>query len=383
MVYNKFGNICEKVSRFGMGCMRFPHTMNERGEDVIDEEETIRMIRHAIQEGVNYFDTAFTYPGSEEVLGKALKGGYREKVMIATKCPMHEIRDYSDYQRVFSESLRRLDTNYVDVYLFHCLDRKGWEKVKSTNGLAFMEDMKKKGKTRAVGFSFHAEHELFREIIDAYPWDMCLIQMNILDRDHQAGVRGLEYAGQKGIPVIIMEPLKGGLLGGEPPQEVVSLLDSYHEKRSLAEWSFRWLYNRKEIKVVLSGVSSMDQLKDNIRIFNEAFTDVLSPSDEELLIKVKDIYGSKVKVGCTGCGYCMPCPRNVNIPEIFKVYNDSALSPWTEFGRTFYNLVAVSNGRDASKCISCRLCEKRCPQGIPIADRLREAHNAMKPLENQ
>ena len=383
MVYNKLGRISDKVSRFGMGCMRFPQTRDEQGKEVIDEEEATRMIRHAIDEGVNYFDTAYAYPGSEEVLGRALKGGYREKVMIATKCPMYEIRDYSDYQRVFNESLRRLDTGYVDVYLFHCLDRQVWEKVKSTNGLAFMEEMKKQGKIRAIGFSFHAEHELFREIIDAYPWDICLMQLNILDRDHQAGVRGLEYAGQKGIPVVIMEPLKGGLLGGEPPQEVINLLDSYHEKRSLVEWSFRWLYNRKEIKVVLSGVSSMDQLKDNIRIFSEAETDVLSPSDEELLIKVKDIYGRKVRVGCTGCGYCMPCPRNVNIPEIFKVYNDSALSPWTEFGRVFYDLVAVSNGRDASKCINCRLCEKRCPQGIPIASRLREAHNAMKSMEDQ
>ena len=383
MVYNKLGRISDKVSRFGMGCMRFPQTRDEQGKEVIDEEEATRMIRHAIDEGVNYFDTAYAYPGSEEVLGRALKGGYREKVMIATKCPMYEIRDYSDYHRVFSESLRRLDTGYVDVYLFHCLDRQVWEKVKSTNGLAFMEEMKKQGKIRAIGFSFHAEHELFREIIDAYPWDICLMQLNILDRDHQAGVRGLEYAGQKGIPVVIMEPMKGGLLGGEPPKAVAELLDSYHEKRSLVEWSFRWLYNRKEIKVVLSGVSSMDQLKDNIRIFNEAGAGVLSPSDDELLKRVKDIYSGLVRVGCTGCGYCMPCPNNVNIPEIFKVYNDSALSPWTEFGRVFYDLVAVSSGRDASKCTGCRRCEKRCPQGIPIASRLREAHNAMKSMEDQ
>jgi predicted aldo/keto reductase-like oxidoreductase len=378
MVYNKFGRISEKVSRFGMGCMRLPQAKNEHGKDAIDEEESIKMVRYAINEGVNYFDTAYTYPGSEDVLGRALKG-YREKVMIATKCPMHEIRDYSDYTRVFDESLRRLDTDYVDVYLFHCLDRKNWEIVKSTNGIAFMEEMKEKGKIRAVGFSFHAEHDLFREIIDAYPWDMCLIQLNILDDEHQAGIKGLRYAGQKGIPVAVMEPLKGGLLGGEPPEEAVKLLDSYPEKRSLVEWSFRWLYSQKEVKVVLSGVSSMDQLKDNIRIFNESDTGVLSRRDEELLKRVKEIYGSKVRVGCTGCGYCMPCPNNVNIPEIFKVYNDSVFSPWTEFGKVFYGMVAVSNGRDVSKCTGCRLCEKRCPQGIPIASRLKEAHEAMKP----
>ena len=378
MVYNEFGRISEKVSRFGMGCMRLPQRKNGQGQDVIDEEESIKMIRLAIDEGVNYFDTAYAYPGSEDLLGKALKGGYREKVMIATKCPLGEIHEYGDYQRIFDESLRRLQTDYVDVYLFHCLERKGWEKVKSTNGIAFMEGLKKSGKIRNIAFSFHAEHDLFKEIVDAYPWDMCLIQLNILDRDHQAGVRGLQYAGQKGIPVAIMEPLKGGLLGNKPPEEVVKLLEGYHEKRSLVEWALRWLYNQKEVKVVLSGASSMEQLEDNIRIFNEAESQVLSPSDEELITKIKDIYSSKVRVGCTGCGYCMPCKAGVNIPEIFKIYNDSALSSWTEFGRVFYDLIAVSNGRDASNCIECRACEGHCPQGLPIADLLKQAHEAMK-----
>ncbi len=172
MVYNGFGRISDSVSRFGMGCMRLPRTKDEKGNDVIDEEESIGMIRYAIEKGVNYFDTAYAYEGSEKVLGKALKGGYREKVMIATKCPMYEIKEYGDYQRVFDESLRRLDTEYIDVYLFHCLDRKTWEKVKSTNGIAFMEDMKRQGKIRAIAFSFHAEYELFIEIIDAYDWVM-------------------------------------------------------------------------------------------------------------------------------------------------------------------------------------------------------------------
>ena len=257
MVYNGFGRISDSVSRFGMGCMRLPRTKDEKGNDVIDEEESIGMIRYAIEKGVNYFDTAYAYEGSEKVLGKALKGGYREKVMIATKCPMYEIKEYGDYQRVFDESLRRLDTEYIDVYLFHCLDRKTWEKVKSTNGIAFMEDMKRQGKIRAIAFSFHAEYELFIEIIDAYDWDACLIQLNILDQDHQAGVKGLQYARRKGIPVVIMEPLKGGLLGNAPA-DVTDLLNSYHEKRTLTEWSFRWLYNQKEVKVVLSGVSSME-----------------------------------------------------------------------------------------------------------------------------
>lgn len=376
MVYNGFGRISDSVSRFGMGCMRLPRTKDEKGNDVIDEEESIGMIRYAIEKGVNYFDTAYAYEGSEKVLGKALKGGYREKVMIATKCPMYEIKEYGDYQRVFDESLRRLDTEYIDVYLFHCLDRKTWEKVKSTNGIAFMEDMKRQGKIRAIAFSFHAEYELFIEIIDAYDWDACLIQLNILDQDHQAGVKGLQYARRKGIPVVIMEPLKGGLLGNAPA-DVTDLLNSYHEKRTLTEWSFRWLYNQKEVKVVLSGVSSMEQLKDNIRIFSEAETNVMNDMDHELIGQIRDIFARKVKVGCTGCKYCMPCPNGVNIPEIFKVYNDSALISWSEFGKVFYDLVAVSSGRDVSKCTGCKACEKRCPQGIPITGRLKEAHEAM------
>lgn len=378
MIYNEFGRISEKVSRFGMGCMRLPQKKDGQGNDVIDEEESIKMIRYAIGEGVNYFDTAYAYPGSEALLGKALKDGYREKVMIATKTPVGDIKKYDDYRRIFEEELERLQTDYIDVYLFHCLDRKNWENLKATNGIAFAEELKRSGRIRNIGFSFHAEHALFIEIIDAYNWDMCLIQLNILDRDHQAGVRGLRYAGQKGVPVVIMEPLKGGLLGGRPPEEVDGLLMDYHEKRSLVEWAFRWLYNQSEVKVVLSGVSSMEQLKDNIRIVNGAGCNVLTPSDEELILRIRDIYAGKVRVGCTGCSYCMPCPKGVNIPEIFKIYNDSALSAWTEFGKVFYSLVATSNGRDASNCVGCRSCERHCPQKLPIAELLKEAHEAMK-----
>ena len=378
MIYNEFGRISEKVSRFGMGCMRLPRKTDERGYDVIDEEESIKMIRHAINEGVNYFDTAYAYPGSEALLGKALKDGYREKVMIETKTPVGDVKEYGDYQRIFEEQLERLQTDYIDVYLFHCLDRKSWGNLKATNGIAFAEELKKNGRIGNIGFSFHAEHDLFREILDAYSWDMCLIQLNILDRDHQAGVKGLQYAGQKGVPVVIMEPLKGGLLGSRPPEEVEELLMDYPERRSLVEWALRWLYNQSEVKVVLSGVSSMDQLKDNIRIVNGAGCNILTPSDEKLILQIKDIYAAKVRVGCTGCSYCMPCPRGVNIPEIFKVYNDSALSTWTEFGRVFYGLVATSNGRGADNCVGCRSCERHCPQKLTIVELLKEAHEAMK-----
>lgn len=378
MKYTELGNISNKASRFGMGCMRLPQTKNEQGQDIIDEQESIKMIRHAIDMGVNYFDTAYAYPGSEEVLGKALKDGYRERVTIATKIPLGDANSHADYQRIFDEQLERLQVDYIDVYIFHCLERVGWEKVKSADGIAFMEGLKKSGKIKAFGFSFHSDYEIFEEIIDACSWDMCLIQLNILDQNHQAGLKGLRYAAQKGIPVVIMESLKGGLLGNNPPEEVKSLLESYPEQRSLTEWAFRWLYNQKEVKVILSGVSSMEQLEDNIRIFEQAEVGVMTEADQELIEQIRTVYKSKVKVGCTGCGYCMPCPANVNIPEIFKVYNDSALSPWTEFGKVFYGLVATSNGRGVSNCVECKSCEARCPQQLKVVELLKQAHEAMK-----
>ncbi|MCX7772721.1 MAG: aldo/keto reductase, partial [Clostridia bacterium] len=244
MVYTDFGRISQKVSRFGMGCMRYPQMKNERGEDVIDEQEAIKMIRYAIDHGVNYFDTAYCYPGSEAVLGKALKDGYREKVMIATKSPVWECKNHEDYRRLFEEQLERLQTNFIDVYILHGLDRSNYDIVKATDGIRFMKELKESGRIGAVGFSSHAEIDLFKEIIDVYDWDMCLIQLNILDGNHQAGLNGLRYAADKGIPVVIMEPLKGGILGKKPPVEVEELLRSYPEQRSLPEWAFRWLYDQ-------------------------------------------------------------------------------------------------------------------------------------------
>lgn len=377
MQYVKFGNLGTEVSRFGMGCMRLPQTKTADGKKLIDETAAIEMIRYAIDHGVNYLDTAYAYKGSEEVVGKALKDGYREKVVIATKTPVSELKEPGDYQRFYDEQVSRLQVDCIDIYILHCLDRSNWEKVKQTGGIEFMENLKAQGKIRQIGFSFHADYELFQEIVDAYPWDMCLIQLNILDDQHQAGICGLEYAASKGIPVAIMEPLKGGLLGNTPPQEVSALLNSYKEKRSLVEWAFRWLYHRPEAKVILSGVSSMDQLQDNLRIFQDADCNVMTEENQELIKEIKGIYHSIVKVGCTACGYCLPCPAGVNIPEIFKVYNDAGLSTWTEYGKVFYSLVASNSGKDASNCLECGSCQMRCPQNIPIIDILKQAHAQM------
>ncbi len=377
MEYVQFGSLEKRISRFGMGCMRYPRMTLSDGSDVIDEDEAVSMIRYAIDNGVNYFDTAYAYPGSEQVLGRALKDGYREKVVITTKLPIGDVKSEADLKRIYDEQVKRLDVDVIDIYIFHCLDRGNWEKVKKFRGIAFFEQLKKEGKIRQIGFSFHSEYDLFEEIVNAYAWDMCLIQLNLLDDNHQAGVKGLKYAAKRGISVAIMEPLKGGMLASKIPADVQKLLDGYAEKRSLVEWALRFMYNFSEAKVILSGVSSMEQLKDNLRIFGDAAPGVLSTGDLTMLAQVKDIYRQAVRVGCSGCGYCMPCPEGINIPEIFKVYNDQALSDWTEFGRVFYSLMVSNNGKDATSCVECRSCESHCPQHIAIADVLKAAHASL------
>ncbi len=366
------------LSRFGLGCMRLPKTKRSDGTEIIDEKESIRMIRHAIDSGVNYIDTAYIYPGSEEVIGKALADGYRQKVWLVTKTPVCEVKNSSDYEKFFIEQLERLKTDYIDIYLLHCLDGANWKHVKETGGMAFMESLKKKGKIGRIGFSFHADHELFVEIIDAYDWDMCMIQLNILDENHQAGIKGLRHAASKGIPVVIMEPLKGGLLGGNVPEEIAILLNEYAEKRSLAEWAFRWLYNFSEATVIISGVSTMTQLEDNLRIFADAKPNSMSEKDMELVLKIKQIYDNKVKIGCSGCGYCLPCPAGINIPEVFKIYNDAYVFEDPNTGQTVYSMVIADSGHDASGCIACGHCEKHCPQELPIIETLKEAHSVLK-----
>lgn len=365
------------VSRFGMGCMRLPQIKKSDGTEIIDEQESIRMIRYAIENGVNYFDTAYSYTGSERVLGKALLDGYRQKVYIATKCPVWYVKTGADYGRFIDEQRKRLRSDYIDVYLFHCLDRANWERVKATDGIKRLEELKQRGVIGQIGFSFHGEQRLFIEIIDSFKWDICLIQLNILDDDYQAGMAGLKYAASKDISVAIMEPLKGGLLGGSAPKEAEALLNSYEEIRPLHEWAFRWLYHHAEAAVILSGVSSMEQLKDNLRIFGEAKPGVMSDRDMELIRQIKYIYAGKVKIPCTGCGYCMPCPAGVNIPEIFKAYNDSPILSWKEFIKTFYSLETDSPCKDAVNCTGCGHCESQCPQNIKIADMLKKARGVM------
>ncbi|MGI6777008.1 MAG: aldo/keto reductase [Acetivibrionales bacterium] len=378
MQYINFGQTGLKVSRFGMGCMRFPKIKSGNGEEVIDEQEVIKMVRYAIDNGVNYFDTAYTYAGSELVLGKALKDGYREKAIIATKLPVWKAKNYKDYEKLLDEELQRLQVDCIDIYLLHNLTQTYWESVKELDGIRFINEAKKQGKIRYKGFSIHGDFELFKEIIDANDWDMCQIQLNILDIKHQVGLEGLRYAASKGLPVVIMEPLRGGTLVQGIPEQVKSIWNKAKVKRSPAEWCFRWLYNIPEVTVILSGVSSMEQLRENIRIFENAQANVMSSEETELIDEVRNIYESMANVRCTGCKYCMPCPEGVEIPEIFKLYNDMKTLNQSGHCSTLYEYMILDSGKGADRCVECGSCETQCPQEIKIIQKLKEAHLALK-----
>jgi len=378
MQYRKFGKLGFDVSAFGLGCMRFPlkeQPDGSRDYSQIDEEEAIRMIRYAVDHGVNYLDTAYPYHGgnSERVVGKALKDGYREKVKLATKCPVWMVNGPDDFEKLLDEQLGKLEVDYVDFYLLHALNKESWKKVLEYDGLSFLDRAKQSGKIKYAAFSFHDELPVFKEIIDSYPWDMCQIQLNILDDEYQAGVEGLRYAHSKGISVVIMEPLKGGKLAQHVPNDIQAAWDKAPVKRSPQEWAFRWLANFPEVTVILSGSSTMDQLKDSIQIFETAAPNSLTEEELSIIQEVKNLYKSKIKVDCTACNYCMPCPSGLNIPRKFQLYNDSAMYEVFEEYANHYQRF-IQEGKDASHCVECGQCEAACPQSLPIIEKLKELH---------
>ncbi len=367
MQYMDYGRTGLRVSRFGLGCMRYPS----------DKAESIKMVRYALDNGVNYLDTAYVYGESEVVTGKALKDGYRQKAVLATKCPVWMVNKHSDYERLLDEQLKRLGTDYVDVYLLHSLNHGNWESVKRHDGLTFMDKMVKKGKIRHTAFSFHGTLSTYKEIINAYDFEMAQIQLNILDEYQQAGIEGMEKAAEKGMAVVVMEPLRGGFLVDKVPDEVKRLVDGYPEKRPLIEWCFRWLYDKPEVTVVLSGTGSVAQLKQNMEIFDKAECNILSDADIRLISDIKDAFEGKRSIGCTACRYCMPCPNNVEIPEIFRLYNSASLMHTHWVDRELYKQNFLPSGTGADRCTECGLCMTHCPQGLKIPERLREAHAAL------
>jgi predicted aldo/keto reductase-like oxidoreductase len=364
MEYVQYGKTGMKVSRFGLGCMRLPS----------DEKEAIEMIRHAIDNGVNYIDTAYIYKDSEYITGKALKNGYRNKTYLATKSPIWNITQHEDFEKYLDEELVRLGTDHIDVYLLHNMNHGNWEKVKKFDGFTFLDKMARKGKILHKAFSIHNTLKAFKEIVDAYQWEMFQIQLNILDEQQQVGVEGLRYGVEKGLAAVIMEPLRGGYILNTAPREALELIKQYPEKRSLVEWCFRWLYNMPEVSVILSGTSTLQQLKDNLKIFEHSASSIMSEEDLSLIKMVRQAYEAKKSIGCTGCAYCMPCPRGVAIPEIFKLYNSQQLMAGHVIDKVVYQSNFVPSGSGADQCISCGLCEKQCPQGLNIHELLKNVH---------
>lgn len=370
---DKYGN---KISVLGYGCMRFTKTAG-----VIDMEKAERELMAAYHAGVNYYDTAYIYGGSEAAIGKIFeKNGIREKINIATKLPHYLMNSIENIEKCFQEELSRLRTDYIDYYLMHMLnDVKTWDKLVDMGILDWIKEKKESGAIRQIGFSYHGNSESFCKVVDAYDWDFCQIQYNYLDENAQAGRKGLNHAAAKGLPVIIMEPLRGGKLVNNLPEKAKKLFAEHPKKYSPAEWAFRWLWNQPEVTCVLSGMNSMEMLEENIRVANECEIGEFSEEEENFLKDIVAEINSKMKVGCTGCGYCMPCPMKVDIPGTFAAYNVSSVDG--RFEAMYEYLRSTTFRKDAtsaSNCIGCGKCEKHCPQGIEIR---KELKNAQKVLE--
>ena len=380
MQYRKFGNLGFEISTFGFGTMRLPLQKGASDAARIDEKEAVAMIRAAVDRGVNYVDTAYPYHGgnSERVVAKALRDGYRDKVKLATKLPTWLVKTPADCDRLLDEQLGKLETDHIDFYLLHALDEERWENMQQNGVFDFIGRAKKSGKVRHIGFSFHDRLPVFQKIIDAYPWDMCQIQFNFLDIDYQAGEAGLRYAASRGIPVVVMEPLRGGNLVKDIPDEVRRAWDVAPVRHTPAEWAFRWVCNHPEVKVVLSGVSTMEQAMDTARILSEAFPDSMTPDELAAVDRVREIYRRRIRVGCTGCRYCMPCPKGVEIPDIFQAYNNASLFDLPAETRRKQYADFERDQSDVSRCVRCGACEAKCPQHISIREKLREAERAMK-----
>ena len=362
MKYREFGKTGLKVSALGFGTMRLP--LLEDGVTV-DEKEAVRIIRHAIDSGVNYVDTAYPYHQgtSEIVVGKALRDGYRDKVFLADKSPIWKLEKESDFDSILEEQLQKLQTDHIDFYLLHALNKERFEKIKNLHLIDHMLEARKAGKIRYLGFSFHDDLEVFKQIVDyTDQWDFCQIQYNYIDTQVQAGDKGYELAAKMGVPMVIMEPVKGGRLANLP-EEAKEALNEADPDRSAASWALRWVGSHENVKVILSGMSSMEQLEDNLETFGKF--QPLTEAEEEAVEKAADLIRSRVKNGCTSCRYCMPCPFGVNIPEMFSIWNNCAMFDEEEKAKKAYAEQKVQDA-SADLCKKCGACEKACPQGLSI-----------------
>jgi len=378
LLYRTLGKTNETVSALGFGCMRLPIIDGDTTK--IDEEKAIEMIRHAIDEGVNYVDTAYPYHGtgmgsggeSEPFVGRALKNGYREKVNLATKLPSWLIKTREDMDKYLNEQLERLQTKTIDFYLVHSLSAATWENLKNLGIDEFLDSAIKDGRIRYAGFSFHDKLEVFKGIVDYYDWSFCQIQYNYLDENFQAGNEGLKYAADKGLGVVIMEPLRGGKIVKNLPEIVKNTFDQAEIKRSPAEWALRWVWNHPEVSVVLSGMNIMDNVTENLKVASDAKPNSLTKKELETIDNVNKVFKERMKVNCTACEYCMPCPAGVNIPKNFTYYNEYSLFVTPETDKELKaRYSSLKPGERADKCVECGKCETHCPQAIKIRDELK------------
>ena len=369
----------DRISQLGFGCMRFP-----RKGIAIDQRAVDEMIRTAVEGGVNYFDTAHMYPGSEEALGRALLAtGTREGVLIATKLPILQCHRREDFDRILVEELKRLRTDRIDYYFMHMLcDTATWERLGSIGIEDWIAEKKATGAIRNAGFSFHGGRADFIRVLDAWNWDFCMVQYNYLDENNQAGYSGIQYAHEKGLPVFVMEPLRGGQLVNRLPASAVQAFREADPSRSLAEWGLRWVWNRPEVTCVLSGMSSMEQLRENLAIAGDAVPGHLDMTAMTAYTNAVAAIDKLTKIPCTACGYCLPCPRGVDIPSCFACYNESYigsyLSAIINYGKVTGALTPTQT--DAEKCVRCGKCEPRCPQGIAIGSELVRVRRRMLTL---
>jgi hypothetical protein len=376
MNYRRFGGLDWKASALGFGAMRLP--IIDKDPAQIDEAEATRMIRYAIDQGVNYVDTAYSYHRdmSEHFLGRALQDGYRQRIRLATKLPPWKVESAADFDRLLDEQLARLQTESIDFYLLHSLDAKSWAKIRDLGVVAWAEGALASGRIGHLGFSFHDTLNVFQEIVDASDlWTFCQIQYNYMDVDEQAGTRGLKYAADRGLAVVVMEPIRGGALAGHVPPAVQALWDSAPTRRTPADWALQWVWNQPEVSVVLSGMSTFEQVEQNLASASRSGVGTLTTEELALVDRVRETYRALCAVPCTACKYCLPCPNEVNIPEIFEIYNDYLMYGDERRSRMFYGWLDEKTRAD--KCIECGECLEKCPQKIEIPDWLKKVDEVL------
>jgi hypothetical protein len=356
--------------------MRLPTIGSDYGS--IDKKEGERMLHYAMDHGINYVDTAYPYhKGNSEVfVGEAL-AGHRHRVFLATKMPTWLIQTESDFDKYLNEQLAKLQTDHIDFYLLHGLNKKRWPELLRLNVFEFLSKAVKEGKIRFPSFSFHDDLETYKTIIDSNRWSMSQIQLNYMDIAYQAGVGGLEYAEERNIPVVVMEPLRGGKLVSRIPDDIMKIWHSYDTQRSPVEWAFKWVYNFKNVKCVLSGMNSLEQVKENIKIFEQAQPGTLTDAERNIIDKVRDVYKSRIKLPCTGCGYCEPCPQGVAIPSVIAAYNTASVYNLSGTSSQEYRML-MDQQKSGDRCVRCGKCVEACPQNIDIPTVMEEAHESMR-----